>query len=233
MRGVDREVYNDKVKSSKTKILALTLLCVIVTLGSSCSTKMVEVATPNLDGITEDLGYSLAPTQLPEGYELEQYGVDGIREPVVPSYPMPAAMLHYGKYKDGKYKDYATHRFIIQYPPNLPPSISDDFLLETLGIEWQRPDDAVSEVEVNGKTAYLVQGSWSAESLQHLINPDTEFLATYTPEWNYDWYFSLFFDFELSSGETVGVIIRDLLNSAERITPDEMIKIAESMQQVD
>ncbi len=210
------------------RALTLTLLVVTMLLCGACSTKMVEVATPNLDGITEDLGYSLAPTQLPEGYELEQYGVDGISESVVLSYPMPSAMLHYKKYED-----YATHQFIIQYPPNLPPSISDDFLLETLGIEWQRPDDAVSEVEVNGKTAYLVQGSWSAESLQHLINPDTEFLATYTPEWNYDWYFSLFFDFELSSGETVGVIIRDLLNSAERITPDEMIKIAESMQQVD
>ena len=213
---------------SITKVLTLTLLCVIVLLTGSCSVNMVAADTPNLDSITEVLGYSLAPAQLPEGYELEQYGVDGISEPADPSYPMPSAMLHYGKYKD-----YATHRFVIQYPPNLPPSISDDFLLETLGIEWQRPDDAVSEVEVNGQPAYLTQGGWSSESLHHLIKPDPEFLATYTPEWDYDWYSSLSFDFELSSGETVGVIIRALFTSDEWITPDEMIKIAESMQQVD
>jgi hypothetical protein len=210
------------------KALTLTLLVVIIVLGGSCSTKMVEVQPPELDGITEDLGYSLAPTQLPEGYEFDGYGVSGISESVVLSYPKPSAMLFYKKYED-----YATHQFIIQYPPHHPPSISDSFLLETLGIEWQRPDDAVSEVEVNGKTAYLVQGSWSAESLQHLINPDTEFLATYTPEWDYDFYFSLFFDFELSSGETVGVIIRDMLDASEGVTPDEMIKIAESLQRVD
>ncbi len=213
---------------SNFKAAVFALLVILLLPLNACSPAMVEVQLPNLDGITEVLGYSLAPTQLPEGYELEQYGVDGISESVVPSYPMPSAMLHYKKYED-----YATHRFIIQYPPNLPPSISDDFLLETLGIEWQRPDDAVSEVKVNGKTAYLVQGSWSAESLQHVINPDTEFLATYTPEWDYDWYFSMFFDFELSQNESIGVIIRALLNSADWITAKEMVKIAESIRRLD
>ena len=210
------------------RTLALTLLIVILVLTSACGTPLVEVPLPELDGVTEALGYSLAPTQLPEGYELEQYGVSGISEPVVPSYLMPAAMLHYKKYED-----YAYHRFIIQYPPNHPPSRSDDLLLETLGIEWQRPDDAVSEVEVNGETAYLTRGSWSYESLVMWASLDTEALATYTPEWDYDWYLSLSFEFELPQNETVGVALVATLSSAEWITPDELIKIAESMQQVD
>jgi hypothetical protein len=220
--------YNRDWDSGIMRILILTLLVVTMLFCGACGASLIEVPLPDLDGVTEALGYSLAPTQLPEGYELEQYGVSGISESVVSSYPMPSAMLFYKKYED-----YATHQFIIQYPPNHPPSISDDFLLETLGIEWQSPDDAVSEVEVNGETAYLVQGSWTAESLHHLINPDPEFLATYTPEWDYDFYFSLFFDFELSSGETVGVIIRDMANTGEWITAKEMVAIAESLQRVD
>ena len=88
-------------------------------------------------------------------------------------------------------------------------------------------------MEVNGKTAYLVQGIWSAESINMLTSLDTEALATYTPSWDYDWYLSLSFEFELPQNETVGVVISATLSSAEWITPDEMIKIAESMQQVD
>ena len=106
-------------------------------------------------------------------------------------------------------------------------------MLERLGIEWRRPDDAVFEVKVNGKAAYIVRGSWSAESLQKLNNPDPETLATYTPSWNYDMYLSLFFDFELSQDETVGVMMRAMLYPTEWITSSEMVKSAESLQRVD
>ena len=128
---------------------------------------------------------------------------------------------------------FSCNKFTIHYPADFPSSENDDLVLEKLGLEWQRPDDAVLEVEVNGKTAHLFQGNWSLESFSHLIKPDTEFLATYTPVWDYDLCLLLFFDFELSSGETVGVIIGDSIHTSEGVTPDEMIKIAESIRQVD
>ncbi len=221
-------MYDGKVRSSKAKILALTLLCAIVTLGSSCSTKMVEADIPNLDGITEVLGYSLAPAQLPEGYEFEKYNLQGVDELAVSLMEELSAILVYEKHENN-----ATNKFTIHYPADFPSSENDDLVLEKLGLEWQRPDDAVLEVEVNGKTAHLFQGFWSLESSSHLIKPDMDFLATYTPEWDYDLYFSLFFEFELSSGETVGVMISDSIHINEKVTQEELIKIAESMQQVD
>jgi len=119
------------------KILVLALLAALLLLGAACAPALVAVTVPNLDDVTEVLGYSLAPTQLPEGYEFEkydviggQYDVIGLSEPVVSSYLMPSAMLFYKKYED-----YTTHQFRIQYPRDFPPSRSDDLLLETMGIE--------------------------------------------------------------------------------------------------
>jgi len=133
-----------------------------------------------------------------------------------------------------RYENYAPQQIIIQSPHGFSPSGSEDFLLESLGIEWQRPDDAVSEVNINGKAAYLVRGSWSAEGLQYLGSPDPEFLVTYTPVWDYDMYPSLFFDFELSQDETVGVMLWAMMISPEEwITSGEMVKSAESLQRAD
>ena len=56
--------------------------------------------------------------------------------------------------------------------------------------------------------------------------------AEYTPEWEYDIYQNLYFDFELSPNELVGMMIQALLYSAEWITAKEMIKIAESLQRL-
>jgi hypothetical protein len=229
---IDSIDYNGAWSSGIMRALALTLLVVITVLSSSCGTPLVEVPLPDLDGVTEALGYSLAPTHMPEGFEFDQYDVlnlgPGTIQPddqVVMPLGEPYAMVVYHK---------LNHHVFIHYPQSFPPSVSDDFLLESLGIEWQRPDDAVSEVKVNSKTAYLVRGSWSAESLQKLENPDPEFLSTYTPSWDYDMYLSLYFDFELSTSETVGVMIwAIMLYPEDWITANGMVAIAESLQRVD
>ena len=207
---------------------ALTLLAIILLPLTACGPALVAVTIPNLDGVTEVLGYSIAPTCTPEGFEFEQYEILGFTESVISSKLIPYASLYYERYEN-----YAYHNIIIQYPQSFPSSISDDFLLEVLGIEWQRPDDAVSEVKVNGKTAYLVHGSWSAESLQILTSLDTEALSTYTPVWDYDMYLSLFFNFELSQDDMVGVMMRAMLYPKDWVTSCEMVAIAESFQRVD
>jgi hypothetical protein len=205
--------------------LALTLLVVILLLTGACGTSLIQVTLPELDGVTEVLGYSLAPTSMPEGFEFDQYDVLN-DEPG--SLMKPFASILYKRFQE-----YAYHNIILCYPQSFTSSVSDDFLLESLGIAWRRPDDAVSEVKVNGKMAYLVCGSWSAESLNMLISLDAEALATYTPSWDYNMYLSLFFDFELSTNETIGVMIRAMLYPEDWITAKEMVAIAESLQHID
>lgn len=219
----------------KTVVLALLVIPLLL-LVAACGTPLVPVPPPELDGVIEALGYGLAATSLPEGFEFSGYDVtqpstllpDG---QVVMPFGGPGEPYASVLYK--RFQDYAYHHVFIMYPWSFPSSVSDDFLLESLGIEWRRPDNAVSEVKVNGKTAYLVRGSWSTESLQKLVDPDPEILATYTPSWDYDMYLSLFFDFELSPNETIGVMIRAMLYPADWITKREMVKIAESFQRLD
>ena len=210
--------------------LTLALLVVILLLAGACGTSLVPVPLPELDEVIEALGYGLAPTSLPEGFEFDQYDVLGKPDDfdMMPLGGPFASVL----YK--RYKDYAYHHVVIQYPLSFPPSVSDDFLLESLGLEWQRPDDAVSKVKVNGETAYLVRGSWSVETLEQLQKADPELLAEYTPEWDYEGlYLSLYFDFELSPDEVVEVMIQALFYPSEWITATELVKIAESFQRID
>ena len=207
------------------KAIVLALLATLLLLGTACGPALVAVTIPNLDDVTEALGYSLAPAYMPEGFEFDQYDVSGSGTRTIKPDDMvvmprgePYAILFYDRYEN-----YANHNILIQYPWSFSSSAGDDILLERLGIEWRRPDDAVSEVKVNGKAAYLVRGSWSAESLQTLENP----------EWDYDIYLSLYFDYKLSQDETVGVMMRAMFYPAEWITSNEMFKSAESLQRVD
>ena len=86
---------------------------------------------------------------------------------------------------------------------------------------------------MNGETAYLVRGGWSANAIEKLSILNLVELATYTPDWDYDTYLSLFFNYKLPSGETVEVMIRAGLFSYEWITTAELVDIAESIQSID
>ncbi len=186
----------------------------------ACGPSLVAVPLPELDGVIAALGYGLAPTHLPEGFEFVRYDVFGEGKPLT-------SVVYQ------RFKDYANHNILILYPQSFSPSGGDNFLFESLGLDWQRPDDAVSEVKVNGETAYLVRGSWSEETIAELgrLNPET--LAEFTPGWDYDMYLSLRFDFELSPDEVVGVMIRAMLYPSDWITAKKMVKIAESLRRLD
>ncbi len=197
------------------------MLLVILLLGSACGTSLIPVQSPNLDNVTGVLGYSLAPTLMPKDFEYERHDVSEIGIDSI-------ASISYGRLHDTSYQE-----ILIMYPLSFPLSISDNPLVESLLLNWQRPDDAVLEVRVNGEKAYIVHGSWSADSLRKLVNPDPEFLATYTPEWDYDMYLSLYCDYTLPSGEIVNVMIRAMFHPSEGITEKEMVKIAESIESID
>ncbi len=215
---------------NKIALISLSLTLALVAGLAACGASLVPVPLPELDEVIDALGYGLAPTSLPEGFEFYRYDVLGKPDDFDMMPPGgPFAIVLYQRYKD-----YAYHYVVIQYPWSFPPSVSDDFLLESLGLEWQRPDDAVSEVKVNGKPAYLVRGTWSTDTLEQLQKADPELLAEYTPEWDYEGlYLSLYFDFDISEDETIGVMIQAMLYPSEWITATELVKIAESLRRLD
>ena len=51
------------------RAIVLALLATLLLLSTACGPALVAVTIPNLDDVTEALGYSLAPTYLPEGFE--------------------------------------------------------------------------------------------------------------------------------------------------------------------
>ncbi len=172
---------------------------------------------PNLDEVQKSIGYFLAPTYLPEGFEFHLSEVIGPYEPI--------ANVVYRS---------LNHHIFVMYPQELPPPWGTVSLLwERLGLDWQRPEDAASIVKVNGKPAYLIRGMWSADTLKQLEKPDLEKLRNFTPEWDYDFSLSLYFGYELSDGNTVIVLLRAMFYPAEWITIEEMVKIAESLRQLD
>ena len=96
------------------RVFALTLLVVITVLSGACGTSLVEVPLPNLDGVTEALGYSIAPTHMPKGFEFDQYDVSGSGthtikpdDQVVMPLEEPYAMVVYQK---------LNHHIFIWYP---------------------------------------------------------------------------------------------------------------------
>ena len=209
------------------KTPAAIILAAVLLLSAGCGAPLVEAPPPDLSQIEEVLGYSLAPAALPESFEFKSCEILGYTESIVSSTLIPYACLYYNGCRD-----YPTGSIMVQYPRQFPPTVSDDYLLESLGIEWHRPDDAVKEVSIDGHTAHIVRGGWSGESMHCLTSLDTEALAEYTPVWNYDLYLSLYFDYELSSDETIGVSLTALLYPEDWITSGEMVGVAESLQRI-
>ena len=200
------------------KFIAPLLLITILLLGSACNPSLVTVQPPNLDDVADALGYSLAPTRMLEGHEFDRYDVVDF---LIDDF----AHIVYGGQHNSIYQYIS-----IMYPGSFLQYFSDVPIWESLEVEWQRPGDAVLEVRVNGEKAHIVQGSWSIESNRTLAEMDQDVLATFIPEWDYEIYLTLYFDYKLPSDETVGVMIHTMMpNPPEWITNAELIGIAESI----
>jgi hypothetical protein len=203
-------------KSSAFRIIAL-VIAIIPLLVAACSHALVSVQTPDLDEVVDVLGYSLAPTIMPTGFEFDRYEVFDSGSEIIPT-------ISYKRIQNAEHQ-----QIIFTYPVNLTSYTNSVYTLENLVLDWQAPDDVSVKVEVNEKEAYLVYGGWSVNSMRHLINPDPDFLATHVPEWNYDAYYNIFFDHELPSGEIVSMMIRAESNPSGWITIEELVAIAESI----
>ncbi len=151
--------------------------------------------------IVQALGYALVPGYVPEGLQPSRVLISGGR-----------ALIVYGDPED---------RLFVAYPVVFP---AEGFLVQGDPDSPKRPDDAVSEFRVAGGTGRLVRGQWSADTIMGgpAIDPDAA-------EWDYEATLTLFFDFELSTGDAVPVWIQARENPGEWIAGDGLARIAESL----
>jgi len=198
----------------KKGVLSLTALIVLPTvLLAGCISGQSEFPA-ELREVHDTLGYAVAPTYLPDGFTYQSWDQAG---------PLIATLTYQG----------ANHQLFVFYPLEYSATGMSGPLWERLGLDWSRPVDAVSQVKVNGQTAYLVRGRWSAETLRLLERLDPDLLSKHTPVWDYKFTLSLYFEHTLSDGSPVGVRLDALMEPADWITPAELIKIAESFRSLE
>ena len=157
-----------------------------------------------LDEVKEGLGYAFIPEYLSGNLQVSKVSMS-----------RGSARIFYGD---------SGNTLIVAYP--VPFSPEDTPFMREIGLI--RPDDALSEVEVNGKTAYLMRGGWSEETINQGPGIDSE-----QAEWDYTRSLTLFFEASLTDETSVAAAIQALSDPSQWIAIPEMVKIAESLRRSD
>ena len=190
----------------------LVSLCLIAAITlSSCTPSEPILPSDTAEKVKEALGYALAPTYLPRGFELER-GVGDV-SPILTVGAISTAHLLYTKSFPEKVS------LALSYPESYGLS---DPLMERIGLKI--PEDAVSEIRINNELAYLFHGSWSADTLEQVgqaVVPDN-------PKWEYSHQVSIKFAFAMPNGERTWVRLGTIWPT-EEITEKDIVRIAESI----
>ena len=149
------------------------------------------------------LGYALAPTFLPPGFTFA--GVLGTGNSSI------SQVYH----RTGA----TTRSIILAYPIEFSPDGRPD----SLG--WQRPDDALDELQLGDQTAYVMRGGWSDAS--RLAGPG---LDPKDAEWDYDQSLALFFSCATDDGDRIALAIQALPGPVDWISVGEIVDIAHSLR---
>ena len=153
--------------------------------------------------VTKQLGYTLAPTFLPQGFTFA--GVSGAPgSPITQIYQRPGA---------------ATHSIILAYPVEFSPVGASG----PLG--WQRPEDALDELRLGDQPAYVMRGGWSDASI--IAGPG---LDPKDAEWDYDKSLALFFSCATDDGDRIALAIQALPGPVDWISVGEIVDIAHSLR---
>ena len=199
------------------KLQAIVMFLMVITIvASSCAGVSLEPTIPPdvVEQLKGSLGYALAPHYLPEGFQFARYD-----KSMMINIGTPVFYLAYSSPIEG-------HHIVISYPEAFYPEGNPMF--KFLGISLQRPSDAISEVWVNGKTAYLIRGFWSKDTIEKMIPTDNYSAA----KWDYDFYLSLHFKYDINASEAIGVTIMASNYAPQWMTTEEMVRIAESIGRV-
>lgn len=165
---------------------------------------LTDANPPELDEVIEQLGFAFQPAVMPSGFTLA--GVSFNNDQVRQIYQS------------------AEKNIIVAYPLKFSPDTSSD----PLG--WERPQDAVSSLQIGNQTAYLMIGGWSDASIiaGPALRPDRA-------EWDYDKSLALFFTCRADDGREVSIAIQASQSSTGPIgwvDADSIVEIAQSLKRI-
>jgi hypothetical protein len=197
----------------KKLLTVFTFLFVVVTLLiSGCSEREPILPDDVAEKIQDNLGYALAPAWLPEGYDYAGPFPNMITiDRAFTGNPM---MQSYGK-DDATIEDI----LFMSYPLESPIPLG----LQEI-VDLTSPEDAITETEINGNTAYLYQGGWSEETIRRIAKLEEPI----DPEWDYEGKISIRFTIDIPDKGNIWISIGTIF-SVEDITQKDLIKIAESV----
>ncbi|MFC1947971.1 DUF4367 domain-containing protein [Chloroflexota bacterium] len=199
----------------KLKIILACICLITVMFGISCKLNEPLISSESLEEIEKKLGYVLAPTYMPEGYE---YG--SLKEVLTQAEGItrqPVYLFYHKEFSSGE-----TLALMMEYP--IEDNESSSSFLEQFGLI--KPDDASTEIDINGMTATLNHGGWTEETKERVSK--LEFPIE--PEWDYDYGTSIRFYVEVPENEKVHIqLTTSLPISDSELSEEEMIKIAESV----
>jgi hypothetical protein len=201
-----------RVIMTKKVISFICLFILCVTSFSGCAPAEPLLPEETITQIKGRLGYALAPTWIPDGFEFESeiaspdssVGIAGTTQ----------AYLAY----DNKDVVGEMDLLLMIYPA--PASVDSSFM-EQIGVI--KPEDAVSEIKINGDTAYLTRGGWTDETLRRISRIELPI----NPEWDYAGGYSIRFTIEVPDNERVWVRLFTL-RPTDRINEQDIVKIARS-----
>ena len=200
--------------------LGVLLICLwlSIAVGLSACAPREPVLSPDIaQEIKEALGYALAPTYLPKGFEPTK-AVEGA-SPVLTVGETVSVHLMYTEYSPGQGPTLA-----LTYPRTY--GISSP-MMEQLGLIV--PEDAVSDIHINGETAFLFHGSWTEETLDRIAR----LIMPPNPEWDYESSrISVTFAFAIPNGERIWVKLGTVFPNDE-VTEKAIVRIAKSVVLVD
>ncbi|MFC2070266.1 hypothetical protein ACFLTB_03765 [Chloroflexota bacterium] len=165
--------------------------------------------------IKENLGYALAPTWMPEGFEYAGPFTGG----TVSDRAFTKQVIFQNYSKIVSMEETAGSGLFMIYPLHADTS---DSVEKRLGLE--APEDAISEIDINGTTAYLSHGSWSNETMRRVA----QLVLPLNPEWDYDNGTSIRFTIDVPDEDRVWVSISTIF-SIGYVTDKDLIRIARSV----
>ena len=203
------------------KVVSAILAALLVLAACAPSEPMISEDASRQIG--NALGYALAPAYLPAGFEPGR--TSGGTMYMLTKTPMEGSTWH----ATLLYEEYSPDRqskttLFLTYPENYAKSSR---MMDELGMD--HPEDAVSEITINGETAYLFHGRWTRETMDRLARLDT----SQDPEWDYDnGGHSIRFQHVIPNGDRIWVSLATVFPT-DQITEEDIVKIAESIVTVE
>ena len=220
---ITRKVQVVKIMKKPSLIVLNLLILTFLAVIPACSPAEPILPGEIADTVRANMGYVLAPTWLPEGFEysgpdIEHMNIESSGANIKTFPGSQTMILGYHRVVSMQQMD----NFLISYPSSDTYPASSQKIQEILDLS--PPDNAITEVTVNGRTALLYHGRWSDETLKRIQRLERPL----DPEWDYEGSISVRFPIDVPGEGEIWVSISTVFTVVE-LTEDDLIRIAKSV----